>query len=100
LWPVKAGNNLDGLFYFMQPKKVIRCQGKTHGDRQGNILIAISGPSVYIKCQDRDCRRWTKLTFNIPGLKLDLSVAGVLQEVLPEGYHLDLEPAMTVVGEK
>jgi hypothetical protein len=84
----------------MQSKKVIRCQGQTHGERQGNILVAISGPSIYVKCQDRDCHRWTKITLNIPGLKIDLSTAGMVQEVLPDGYHLDLEPAVTVVGSK
>jgi hypothetical protein len=99
-WPVKAGNNLGGPIYFMKNKKVIRCQSPTHRGLQGNILIAVSGSTIFAKCNDRDCHRWTRITINIPGVNINLSEAGIVQESLPEGYHLDLEPATTVVGVK
>jgi hypothetical protein len=82
-----------------KPKQVIRCQGSIHTKHEGNILIAYSGPDLFLKCNDRDCKRWTKITINIPGLKIDLSEAGITQEVLPQDYHLHLQPATTVVSE-
>jgi hypothetical protein len=84
----------------MQNKLVIRCQDKTHGEKHGNILCAVSENNIFIKCQDRDCHRWTKITFSIPGIKLDLRTAGIVQESMPEDYHLHLEPATTVVTSK
>jgi len=80
-----------------EPKKVVRCQGSIHTKHEGNILIAYGGSSIYVKCNDRDCKRWTKLTINIPGLKINLPESGITQEVLPQDYHLHLEPATTAV---
>lgn len=84
----------------MKAKLVIRCQSKNHSGRQGNILCAVSGSSLFVKCQDRDCHRWTKITIGINGIRLDLTSAGLVQEIMPEDYHLTLEPATTVVSEK
>jgi hypothetical protein len=84
----------------MQPKKVIRCQSKIHTEHQGNILAAVEGNSLFIKCPDRGCRRWTRLTIIIPGIKFNLSEAGIVQDVMPEDYHLHLEPATVVVGRR
>lgn len=80
-------------------KQVIRCQGHIHTKHEGNIILAYSGSDLYVKCNDRDCKRWTKVTINFPGLKIDLSEAGITQEVLPADYHLHLEPATSVVLE-
>jgi hypothetical protein len=54
--------------------------------------------AIFILCQDRDCKRWTKLTFDIPGIELDFGDAGIVQSALPKGYHLTLEPAATLVA--
>jgi hypothetical protein len=80
-----------------KPKQVVRCQGSIHTRHEGNILIAFSGSDLYVKCNDRDCKHWTKISINIPGLKIDLSEVGITQEVLPSDYHLHLEPATSVV---
>jgi len=80
----------------MDIKKVVRCSNhKTHN---GNILAVVDKGAVYIKCPDRGCRRWTKITLNLPGLNIDLRDAGIMQQVMPENYHLTLEPATTVVN--
>ena len=89
-----------GPFLFMKAKKVIRCQGDVHKAHQGNILVAISENALYVKCQDRGCKRWTRITINIPGIKINLLDAGIIQDAMPEEYHLTLEPATVVVGSK
>jgi hypothetical protein len=81
----------------LTPKRVIRCESETHIDHPGNILCAFEGNNLYILCQDRDCKRFTKLTINIPGVNLNLQDAGITQEAMPRGYHLHLEKASTVV---
>ena len=83
-----------------KPKQVVRCQGSIHTKHEGNILIAYSGSEIFVKCNDRDCKRWTKITITIPGLKIDLSEAGITQEVMPPDYHLHLQAATTVVSER
>ena len=82
----------------MIPKKVIRCDGDVHTQHTGNILVAIGGNSMFVKCGDRGCKRWTKITISIPGIKINLSEAGIIQEVMPQDYHLHLEPATTAIG--
>jgi len=84
----------------LKSKSVIRCQGSIHTKHEGNILIAYDGNSIYVKCNDRDCKRWTKLTINIPGININLSESGIVQEVLPADYHLHLQPATTVVSQR
>jgi hypothetical protein len=80
-------------------KKVIRCQSDKH-QTNGNILVALSDKSIFVKCNNGVCKSWTKITLNIPGLRLDLSEAGITQEVLPDDYHLHLENATSVVVKK
>ena len=77
-------------------KKIIRCTGPVHESGQGNILIAIEGNSVYVRCHDRACKRWSKITFNLLSDTLDF--AGKVQEVLPEDINLDTKLAATVVA--
>jgi hypothetical protein len=81
-------------------KSVIRCHGPIHTQHSGNILLAYKDNSIFVKCNDRACKRWTNLTINIPGINLNLSDAGITQEVLPEDYHLHLAQAMTVVAKR
>ena len=78
-------------------KRVVRCSGPQHVSHPGNILCALEGNRIYLKCQDRGCSRWSRISLSFPGLSLDLAQAGIVQETLPEGYHLHLEPATTVV---
>ena len=82
----------------MRQKKVIRCAGKIHGDHLGNILLAIGKDCLFVKCQDRACKQWTKITLNIPGIDLDLAEVGIVQENLPADYHIHITPATTVVA--
>lgn len=80
-----------------QPKKVIRCGDPRCNHEQGNILLAFDRNRIYVKCSNRSCRRWTRITLKIPGLQIDLSDAGIVQDVMPEGYHLHLEAATVLV---
>ncbi len=84
----------------VRPKQVIRCRGPIHTKHEGNILVAYEGNNIFVKCNDRDCKLWTKLTINIPGINLDLSESGIVQEALPPDYHLHLQPATTVIAER
>jgi hypothetical protein len=84
----------------MGAKSVIRCASPMcSGNEKPNILLAFEGNSIFVKCRDWDCKRFTKITVNIPGIKIDFKDAGIIQEVLPADYHLSLEPACSVVGE-
>jgi predicted unusual protein kinase regulating ubiquinone biosynthesis (AarF/ABC1/UbiB family) len=91
--------DIGGHFFMLTPKKVVRCEGQIHTDHPGNILLAFDKNRIFVHCPDRGCGRWTRFTINVPGVELDFSDAGILQEVLPKDYHLHLEPATTVVGE-
>ena len=82
----------------MRSKKVISCSDPNCNHGNGNLLLAFQNNRIFVKCRNSDCRRWTRLTLRIPGININLEEAGVVQEVMPEGYHLDLEKAMTVVG--
>ena len=81
------------------PKKALRCSNPTCNHGNGNVLLALEGKRIYVKCRNRDCKRISRITIRIPGIDIDFNSAGIVQEVLPEGYHLDLEPAATVVSE-
>jgi len=82
----------------MKTKKVISCGNPSCNHGNGNILLAVQGNKIFVKCRNSDCRRWTRLTIRIPGINIDLEDAGILQEIMPDGYHLDLEKATTVVA--
>jgi hypothetical protein len=56
----------------------------------------VADNGFFVKCSDKDCRRWTKITLNIPGVKLNFTKAGITQEVLPENYHIDHDQSITV----
>ena len=75
----------------------IRCCGKAHDDGRGNILLAVKGNKVFCKCQDADCRYWVELSFDIPGINLELEKAGITQKTLPMGTFLGMKPAITLV---
>ena len=96
-----AGNYHEGLFYFMNAKnikKVIRCSAPACNHESGNILLAIDKNRIYVKCRNRYCRLWTRITLRVPGVNIDLMDAGLVQEVMPVDYHLHLEAAAVVLG--
>lgn len=82
----------------MNTKRVVRCQSDKCGKENSNILFAFDGNSIYVKCRDWDCKRWTKISVIIPGAEIDFSKCGIVQEVLPENYHLHIENCATVVS--
>lgn len=75
----------------------IRCCGKAHDDGRGNILFAVRGNKLFCKCQDANCRNWVELTFDIPGVTLELDKAGITQKIVPRGTFFSMKPAITLV---
>ena len=74
--------------------QVLRCREKFHEEsikKIGNILFVFDGDSIYARCTDRGCKRWTKITLNIPGVKLDFSKVGFVQEAMPKGFRFELK---------
>ena len=82
----------------MTEKKVIRCSDEHCNHGNGNILLVFESNKIYVKCRNGDCRRLTRLTIRIPGIVVDFSNAGIIQETLPLDYHLDFQPAVTAVA--
>lgn len=83
--------------------KLIRCNNPTvHTGRdrfpgEGNILCFVRDNSIYIQCNNHHCYRWTKLTFDLPGQKIDLSQAAITQELMPKRHHFENERAPTLI---
>ena len=52
-----------------------------------NILAVVDEDCIYIKCSDRDCKRWNKIKISIPGVKLDFSKnVAFTHDVMPRGF--------------
>jgi len=82
-------------------KYEIRCQNRdVHKRHKGNILAAVGSDGIFVQCRDADCKRWTKIKINIPGVKFDLRNSGIVMELLPPGYHLDMTEAAVVISER
>jgi len=80
----------------------VRCRNLNvhqRGGRLGNILCFFSGNSIFIQCSDHGCKRWTRLTLNVPGVELDLSTAGISQQVMPRNWAMKATPAAVAVRE-
>jgi hypothetical protein len=78
---------------------IVRCFNKkihTRSDGVGNVLCFIRGDSIFIKCTDQGCKRWTRLLFRLPGVNVDFDSAVIIQKLMPEGYQFDAIPAKTV----
>jgi len=78
---------------------VVRCFNETlhrRSDGVGNILCFIRGDSIFLKCTDQGCKRWTRLLFRIPGVNVDFSQAAIIQRLMPENYRFQAVPATTV----
>lgn len=84
-------NSYPGVAIFN--KTPIRCSGH----EPSSMIAVISHNGVFVKCNREDCKRWTKITFSIPGIKIDLLKAGITQELMPKGYHIDLVGTTSVV---
>jgi len=70
-------------------KGALRC----HNHEPSNLLFAIQGRSIFVRCSNRNCERWHKVTLtNAP----DLDTFGVTQEMLPANYRLDLKEAAVI----
>ena len=83
----------------MIEKKVIRCSDSNCNHGNGNILLVFDADKIYVKCRNSSCKLFTRLTVKIPGINVDFSTAGIVQDTLPPDYHLDFKPASTVVVE-
>lgn len=82
----------SGLRSFFK-NSAVRCQNHENG----NVICIVADNGIIVKCPDGNCRRWTKITFNIPGIKLNLKNAGITQEMYPEKYHLSIKNATTIM---
>lgn len=83
----------SGLRSFFK-NSAIRCQNHDNG----NVICVIADNGIIVRCHDGTCRRWTKITFNIPGIRLNLKKAGITQELLPEKYHLSIKNATSIIS--
>lgn len=81
--------------------RAVRCSNSAlHQRHEGNLLAIIGQQGVYVKCQDRACKRWSLLRLSIPGVTVDWSKVGISQVLMPADYHFDLDKTVTVVGEQ
>jgi hypothetical protein len=86
----------------MNKKSVVKCQNSDIHRRSkqgGKILMILGDNNIFIQCRDMACKRWTRIGISFPGIKIDFSKAALTQSVMPEGYHFDISPAATVIGE-
>jgi len=62
---------------------VIRCRNRAaHGERPGNILVVVEGNTILVKCSDRKCKSWTRITFAVPGVSLNFEDAAITTETV------------------
>lgn len=63
----------------------------------GNVLCFFERGNIYIKCADRNCKRWTCISFEFPGINIDFTQAAVSQKLMPRNYYFDADNAITIV---
>ena len=83
----------------MIPKKTLFCSGDKTLNHKANIIAALGKDTIFVRCNDKACKRWIRLRVNIPGVKLNFHKAGFTQEILPKDYHLHLEQATVVISD-
>lgn len=92
----------------MPDTHVVRCHnGSVHRSRSnpdieqgvGNILCFLQDDSIYIKCSDHHCKRWTRLKITPPHSKIDFNSVAIEQSLMPQGYHFDARKAVTVIDD-
>jgi len=83
----------------------IRCnnpnvhQNEDRDKGEGNILLLLKGDSIFIKCSNHHCSVWNKITFNIPGVRVDFSNASFVQKPLKRRIALFEEVKAPVIIE-
>ena len=73
--------------------EVARCRNnRVHfrSDGVGNILFVMEGNSIYAKCTDRGCKRWTRMEISLPGVNIDFSNAALIQSLMPKNFKFDI----------
>jgi len=83
----------------MIPKKTILCTGEQGNNHQANIIAAFGKNTIFVRCNDRYCKRWLRIRIMMPGLNINFQKAGFVQELLPKDYHLHLKQATVVVSQ-
>lgn len=90
-------------FYFLTPEKA-RAKGiPLQGDKtekrnaNGNILCFIEGKSIYLKCSHSSCKRWSKITFDLPGISMNFASAGISIKLMPRNFHLNAEKIPCII---
>lgn len=94
--------NLMPFLFCMLKKTVIKCYNTNihrRNNGEGHILIILGNDSIYLHCSDRACKRWTKLKISFPGIKINFSKAAVIQTLMPENYHFDINKAAVIIGD-
>jgi len=75
-------------------QEVVRCRNSHvhyRSEGVGNILFVIGGNSIYAKCTDRGCKRWTRVEISLPGVNVNFSHAGIVQSLMPKDFKFDIE---------
>jgi len=77
----------------MEEKKPqsVRCQAQYHLDHNasgGNMVLILEGNSIYVRCGRGTCKRWTKLSIDVPGIDFDFSKVAFTQETLPKNFKV------------
>ena len=74
-------------------QQVLRCRNKeSHKIKngKGKILVVFDGNDIYAYCNDRGCKRWTKITVSIPGININFSNAAITQQVMPDNFKFEI----------
>ena len=66
----------------------------------GNVLFYMNGNSIFIKCSDYHCNRWTRIDIKFDGIDFDFSNASFIQGKMPENYHFDAVRAPVIIEEE
>lgn len=72
--------------------KELRCQNPVHEIKEsGNLLFVVDKDSLYVKCNDRGCKRWTRITIQQPGVESNYNNAIFETVPMPEGFVFNEE---------
>ncbi|MCP4651136.1 MAG: hypothetical protein GY853_13805 [PVC group bacterium] len=57
------------------------------------MLIVFDGNSIYAKCKgsnNHNCKRWTKIDVDFPGIKIDFEKAALKQTAMPKKFRFEM----------
>lgn len=80
--------------------KELRCHSSNHNIKSaGGILLIAKGPYLYAKCNDRGCKKWTRIGITIPGVKANFDNAAFETKPMPDNFvfNKDLDGKMNTV---